>query len=167
MQKQEKKPRFYFEDKGDPNCEQRLRFEKYIKSFFEKGAQVATDITIYEILVDRKADKLFLFSNSFFMQSIYNAFAMATIQLAAFFSKKDSASIYKFLNYCEQNQKYIFTKEFFDNKKGVPTKIDLGDFSSHLKEARALLEKNEGLIKKIKRNRNIAFAHFDKKYLMQ
>lgn len=94
---------------------------------------------------------------------------MSTILLAAFFSKGDDASIHGFLNYCAQNQKFIFTKDFYDEKINVPNskiKVDMGDFATRLKESQQMLIDNAELISIIIKNRNNVFAHFNKDYLI-
>lgn len=158
-----------FVDHGDPQCDERKRFEEYIKSLWEKGCRIATNIRNYELLVNEDANNLFKVSAGFFTAAIYNTFALATIWLAAFFSDSDSASIIKFLNYCEQNQKRIFTKEFYEEKINVPNskiRIDMGDFPARLKEARELLNDHVVLLQKLKENRDKIFAHFEKEFLV-
>lgn len=156
-------------DKGDPKCLQREKFENYMNSFWERGNQIQTNISNYEALVDIKADNLFYASRNFFAMAMYNAFSMATIWLAAFFSHSNSASVFNFLNFCEQNQKSIFTKEFYQEKVNVANskvKLEKGKFSEILKECRRLLDDNADLIEKLIFNRNKIFAHFEKEFLI-
>ena len=158
-----------FVEKGDPQCEQKKRYEEYVNKFVEKGCLIATNIKTYEILITEKADNLFKVSPAFFYTTIYNSFSLSTILLAAFFSKGDDASIHGFLNYCEQNQKFIFTKDFYDEKINVPNSkhtVDMGDFATILNEARQMLIDNAELISIIINNRNNVFAHFNKDYLI-
>lgn len=158
-----------FVEKGDPQCEQKKRYEEYVNKFVDKGCLIATNIKTYEILITEKADNLFKVSPAFFNTTIYNSFSLSTILLAAFFSKGDDASIHGFLNYCEQNQKFIFTKDFYDEKINVPNSkhmVDMGDFATRLKESRQMLIDNAELINIIINNRNNVFAHFNKDYLI-
>lgn len=158
-----------FVEKGDPQCEQKKRYEEYVNKFVDKGCLIATNIKTYEILITEKADNLFKVSPNFFYTTIYNSFSLSTILLAAFFSKGDDASIHGFLNYCEQNQKFIFTKDFYDEKINVPNSkhmVDMGDFATRLKESRQMLIDNAELINIIINNRNNVFAHFNKDYLI-
>ena len=158
-----------FVEKGDPQCEQKKRYEEYVNKFVDKGCLIATNIKTYEILITEKADNLFKVSPAFFNTTIYNSFSLSTILLAAFFSKGDDASIHGFLNYCEQNQKFIFTKDFYDEKINVPNSkhmVDMGDFATRLKESRQMLIDNTELINIIINNRNNVFAHFNKDYLI-
>ncbi len=161
--------KYSFVEKGDPQCEQKKRYEEYVKKFVEKGCLIATNIKTYEILISEKADNLFKASPNFFYTTIYNSFSLSTILLAAFFSKGDDASIHSFLNYCEQNQKFIFTKDFYEEKINVPNsknKVDMGKFETRLNESRQLLIDNAELISVIINNRNNVFAHFNKDYLI-
>lgn len=158
-----------FVEKGDPQCEQKKRYEEYVNKFVDKGCLIATNIKTYEILITEKADNLFKVSPAFFNTTIYNSFSLSTILLAAFFSKGDDASIHGFLNYCEQNQKFIFTKDFYDEKINVPNSkhmVDMGDFATRLKESRQMLIDNTELINIIINNRNNVFANFNKDYLI-
>lgn len=158
-----------FVEKGDPQCEQKKRYEEYVNKFVDKGCLIATNIKTYEILITEKADNLFKVSPAFFNTTIYNSFSLSTILLAAFFSKGDDASIHGFLNYCEQNQKFIFTKDFYDEKINVPNSkhmVDMGDFATRLKESQQMLIDNAELINIIINNRNNVFAHFNKDYLI-
>ena len=158
-----------FVEKGDPQCEQKKRYEEYVNKFVDKGCLIATNIKTYEILITEKADNLFKVSPAFFNTTIYNSFSLSTILLAAFFSKGDDASIHGFLNYCEQNQKFIFTKDFYDEKINVPNSkhmVDMGDFATRLKESQQMLIDNAELISIIIKNRNNVFAHFNKDYLI-
>lgn len=158
-----------FVEKGDPQCEQKKRYEEYVNKFVDKGCLIATNIKTYEILITEKADNLFKVSPAFFNTTIYNSFSLSTILLAAFFSKGDDASIHGFFNYCEQNQKFIFTKDFYDEKINVPNSkhmVDMGDFATRLKESRQMLIDNAELINIIIKNRNNVFAHFNKDYLI-
>lgn len=158
-----------FVEKGDPQCEQKKRYEEYVNKFVDKGCLIATNIKTYEILITEKADNLFKVSPAFFNTTIYNSFSLSTILLAAFFSKGDDASIHGFLNYCEQNQKFIFTKDFYDEKINVPNSkhmVDMGAFATRLKESRQMLIDNAELINIIINNRNNVFAHFNKDYLI-
>lgn len=161
--------KYSFVEKGDPQCEQKKRYEEYVNKFVDKGCLIATNIKTYEILITEKADNLFKVSPAFFSTTIYNSFSLSTILLAAFFSKGDDASIHGFLNYCEQNQKFIFTKDFYDEKINVPNSkhmVDMGDFATRLKESRQMLIDNAELINIIINNRNNVFAHFNKDYLI-
>ncbi len=156
-------------DNGNPQCEQRKHFDAYIKSFWEKGCVIATNIRTYEILINEKADNLFRISPCFFNAAIYNTFALSTIWLTSFFSKSDSASLWKFLDYCERNQKHIFTMDCYVETVNVPNskvKVDMGDFATRLQEAKQLMNDNADLINRIKVNRNKAFAHFDESVLV-
>ena len=158
-----------FVEKGDPQCEQKKRYEEYVNKFVDKGCLIATNIKTYEILITEKADNLFKVSPAFFSTTIYNSFSLSTILLAAFFSKGDDASIHGFLNYCAQNQKFIFTKDFYDEKINVPNSkhmVDMGDFATRLKESQQMLIDNAELINIIINNRNNVFAHFNKDYLI-
>lgn len=158
-----------FVEKGDPQCEQKKRYEEYVNKFVDKGCLIATNIKTYEILITEKADNLFKVSPAFFNTTIYNSFSLSTILLAAFFSKGDDASIHGFLNYCEQNQKFIFTKDFYDENINVPNSkhmVDMGDFATRLKESQQMLIDNAELISIIIKNRNNVFAHFNKDYLI-
>ena len=76
---------YSFVDNGDSQCEQRKRFEEYLRSFWEKGSQIATNIYNYETLINKKADNLFKVSANFFTSAIINAFSLSTIWLSAFF----------------------------------------------------------------------------------
>lgn len=161
--------KYSFVEKGDPQCEQKKRYEEYVNKFVEKGCLIATNIKTYEILITEKADNLFKVSPAFFNTTIYNSFSLSTILLAAFFSKGDDASIHGFLNYCAQNQKFIFTKDFYDEKINVPNSkhmVDMGDFATRLKESQQMLIDNAELISIIIKNRNNVFAHFNKDYLI-
>lgn len=158
-----------FVEKGDPQCEQKKRYEEYVNKFVDKGCLIATNIKTYEILITEKADNLFKVIPAFFNTTIYNSFSLSTILLAAFFSKGDDASIHGFLNYCEQNQKFIFTKDFYDENINVPNSkhmVDMGDFATRLKESQQMLIDNAELISIIIKNRNNVFAHFNKDYLI-
>lgn len=158
-----------FVEKGDPQCEQKKRYEEYVNKFVEKGCLIATNIKTYEILITEKAENLFKVSPAFFSTTIYNSFSLSTILLASFFSKGDDASIHGFFNYCEQNQKFIFTKDFYDEKINVPNSkhmVDMGDFATRLKESQQMLIDNAELISIIINNRNNVFAHFNKDYLI-
>lgn len=158
-----------FVEKWDPQCEQKKRYEEYVNKFVDKGCLIATNIKTYEILITEKADNLFKVSPAFFNTTIYNSFSLSTILLAAFFSKGDDASIHGFLNYCEQNQKFIFTKDFYDENINVPNSkhmVDMGDFATRLKESQQMLIDNAELISIIIKNRNNVFAHFNKDYLI-
>lgn len=158
-----------FVEKGDPQCEQKKRYEEYVNKFVDKGYLIATNIKTYEILITEKAENLFKVSPAFFSTTIYNSFSLSTILLASFFSKGDDASIHGFFNYCEQNQKFIFTKDFYDEKINVPNSkhmVDMGDFATRLKESRQMLIDNAELISIIINNRNNVFAHFNKDYLI-
>ena len=161
--------KYSFVEKGDPQCEQKKRYEAYVNKFVEKGGLIATNIKTYEILITEKAENLFKVSPAFFSTTIYNSFSLSTILLASFFSKGDDASIHGFLNYCVQNQKFIFTKDFYDEKINVPNskiKVDMGDFATRLNDARQMLIDNDELISIIINNRNNVFAHFNKDYLI-
>lgn len=158
-----------FVEKGDPQCEQKKRYEEYVNKFVDKGCLIATNIKTYEILITEKAENLFKVSPAFFSTTIYNSFSLSTILLASFFSKGDDASIHGFFNYCEQNQKFIFTKDFYDEKINVPNSkhmVDMGDFATRLKESQQMLIDNAELISIIINNRNNVFAHFNKDYLI-
>lgn len=158
-----------FVEKGDPQCEQKKRYEEYVNKFVDKGRLIATNIKTYEILITEKADNLFKVSPAFFNTTIYNSFSLSTILLTAFFSKGDDASIHGFLNYCEQNQKFIFTKDFYDENINVPNSkhmVDMGDFATRLNKSRQMLIDNTELINIIINNRNNVFAHFNKDYLI-
>ena len=158
-----------FIDNGDPNCEQRKWFENYINYFWKKGSHIETCIKNYDVLIDEKANNLFKYSNTFFMLSIYNLFAISAIELAAFLTEYNSASIDHFLNFCEQNQKFIFTKEFYVEKINVPESkkiIKMGEFRSILEKSRQLLLDNATLIEKIKNDREKVFAHFDRDFIV-
>lgn len=161
--------KYSFVEKGDPQCEQKKRYEEYVNKFVDKGYLIATNIKTYEILITEKAENLFKVSPAFFSTTIYNSFSLSTILLASFFSKGDDASIHGFFNYCEQNQKFIFTKDFYDEKINVPNSkhmVDMGDFATRLKESRQMLIDNAELISIIINNRNNVFAHFNKDYLI-
>lgn len=161
--------KYSFVEKGDPQCEQKKRYEEYVNKFVDKGCLIATNIKTYEILITEKAENLFKVSPAFFNTTIYNSFSLSTILLAAFFSKGDDASIHGFLNYCAQHQKFIFTKDFYDEKINVPNskiKVDMGDFATRLNDARQMLIDNAELISIIINNRNNVFAHFNKDYLI-
>ena len=161
--------KYSFVENGDPQCEQKKRYEEYVNKFVDKGFLIATNIKTYEILITEKADNLFKVSPAFFSTTIYNSFSLSTILLASFFSKGDDASIHGFLNYCDQNQKFIFTKDFYDEKINVPNskiKVDMGDFATRLNDARQMLIDNAELISIIINNRNNVFAHFNKDYLI-
>lgn len=161
--------KYSFVEKGDPQCEQKKRYEEYVNKFVDKGYLIATNIKTYEILITEKAENLFKVSPAFFSTTIYNSFSLSTILLASFFSKGDDASIHGFLNYCAQHQKFIFTKDFYDEKINVPNskiKVDMGDFATRLKESRQMLIDNAELISIIINNRNNVFAHFNKDYLI-
>lgn len=160
---------FIEKDNGDPNCVQRKNFENYIHSYWAIGCQIATNIKCYEILTTKAADNLFKISSNFFSAFLYNTISTSVIQLSAFFSDFDSASVNKFLNFCEQNQKIIFTKETYWRRIGDDTQImpiNKGVFSEKLKAARNMLEENSEIIKEIKTLRDKVFAHFDKNFLV-
>ena len=83
-------------DNGNPQCEQRKHFDAYIKSFWEKGCVIATNIRTYEILINEKADNLFRISPCFFNAAIYIAI-IASIVGSKIYSTKFTISYVPFL----------------------------------------------------------------------
>lgn len=63
-----------FVEKGDPQCEQKKRYEEYVNKFVEKGCLIATNIKTYEILITEKAENLFKVSPAFFPQQYITHF---------------------------------------------------------------------------------------------
>lgn len=157
------------EDFGDPNCNQRKKFESYIKSLWNIGAKVATNLKVYNYLCDKKSKSLHIISPSFFWISQINSYSECVILLSEVFreSCSNSLNLQSFYNYAEQNQKFLFNKKFFEEKIGITNSkeeviIPTFQFQKE-KYEKDILSKKE-LIAKLIKCRDKIYAHFDKKY---
>ena len=156
-------------DNGDPNSAERKRVEKYIKSFWRIGISIDTSISICNFFSSSAANNLFIISPMFSQNTYYNAFSMAIIQLADYFSE-DTASFNGFFEYCDQHKQVVFNKHFFEETIGVKnskTEVNMGTFAERLEKAKKLIEENQELINNLKYDRDKFYAHFDKKRILQ
>ncbi|HIU82326.1 MAG TPA: hypothetical protein IAC70_00005, partial [Candidatus Faecicola pullistercoris] len=54
------------EDLGNPKCNQRKKFESYLKSLWNIGTKIATSLEVYSCLCDEKSKSLHIASPLFF-----------------------------------------------------------------------------------------------------
>lgn len=151
-------------EKGDPDCKEKKRFEKYLNAYTNNLWVVNTNITIYEEMLKPQYQKMDIICPIFFTYSQYSCIYTAIIILSAFLSK-DSAGLYKFRNYIEANYTKIFTKDFYDEVIGFPNskkKINSGTFNDILCQFDSKLNQTENLISRIKTTRDKVYAHFEK-----
>lgn len=157
------------EDFGDPKCNQRIKFESYIRSLWNIGAKVATNLKVYNYLCDEKSKSLHVVSPSFFRISQINSYSECVILLSEVFRKNcsDSLNLQSFYNYAEQNQKFLFNKKFFEEKIGVPNskeEVIMPTFRFQKEKYEKDILLKEELIIKLINSRDKIHAHFDKKY---
>lgn len=156
-------------EKGDPDCKEKKKFEKFLKVYTDNLCAANTNIAIFEEMLKPEYEKLNYKSPVFYSYVLYSCVSTAIITLNAFFSK-DSAGLSKFRKYIKENYTKIFTKELYQEKIGFPDskeKIDTGTFIDHLDRFNLTLAQNGALISKIKNVRNKVYAHFDKETMLK
>lgn len=162
-----------FEEYGDAQCKSKIEFEQYIQRYTDLGVNIYTTIlTLEKLASDEKLyDNLFRLSPAFFNSVFYNFWAMAVIHLNAFFSKGDSCSLYKFIEFLDSNHESIFTKKFYDEiiggeDVGKRYEISMKSYKTSREIFNSYLKQNSELLKKMRVARNKIFAHFDRDYLI-
>ena len=156
----------YEKDYGNPNCPERLSFEKRLTTLWEIGARISVELQNYNILNDKNYNILFKYSPAYFQLAVYNLYALAVIDLSALLDNTSKTGIKKFIHTSLQNKDKIFTKEFYKHNNFGIIKIKMPKPIDVLNECIALLNEKQPLISLIKKDRDKIFAHFDENFLL-
>ena len=157
------------EDLGNPKCNQRKKFESYIKSLWNIGTKIATSLEVYSCLCDEKSKSLHIASPLFFRISKINSYSECVILLNEIFrtNSSNSLNLQSFYNYAEQNQKFLFNKKFFEEIKGFPNskkEVNMPTFQLQKQKYEKAISSKKALIEKLIKGRDKIHAHLDKKY---
>ena len=142
---------------------------KEIDAFFKRIISVKADFDLYKEILNYTDNKKFKYNYSFFatiLDSLRFSFIIKTIKLIDI---REEKNIYKFLNFCEQNEnKFLKTLniDYINDETSEVETIIIKEVNvkQDIKEFKFKLDEYKGKIENLKFLRDKIYAHTDKEY---